>query len=245
MVRTLGVGLLATVTLAAGCLPNDFLHPETGPTGATAVPTSPFTTTSPAVIQTTSATKPAQAAPETAIAVDKVGQQLLAANKSLGMKPLFLTIGAPQPEIFHRDTSALLITEGLVKQCKTEAQLAALMSVELGRMVSEREVLASPAAHNPDKNPPITVTMGNAGQFSGLDQLQQVEMDKLGCDRHRPVKRFVPPDPLVLARGYLEAAGFDRSQVDAVAPLLAQAEKNYELEKQLKGPSTTPTWTPQ
>jgi hypothetical protein len=245
MVRALGFGLLATVALAAGCLPSDYLHPDAGASGAIAVPTSPFTTTTPAVIQTTSASKPAQAAPETAIAVDKVGQKLVAANKSLGMKPLFLTIGAPQPEIFHRDTSALLITEGLVKQCKTEAQLAALLSVELGRMVSERESLASPASRNPDKNPPMTVTMGNAGQFSGLDQLQQVEVDKLGCDRRRPAKRFVPPDPLVLARGFLDAAGFDKAQVDAVAPLLAQAEKNFELEKQIKGPSNTPTWTPQ
>jgi hypothetical protein len=235
MVRTLGVGLLVTVAVASGCLPSDFLHLDTGPTGAASVPISPFTTPAPAVFQTTSATKPPQASPEAAIAVDKVGQQLLAANKSLGMKPLFLTIGSPQPEIFHRDTSALLITEGLVKQCKTEAQLAALLSVELGRMVSEREALASPAAHNPEKSPPMTVTMGNAGQFSGLEQLQQVEVDKLGCDRRRPPKRFVPPDPLVLARGYLDAAGFDKSQVDAVAPLLAQAEKNFDLEKQLSG----------
>ena len=89
------------------------------------------------------------------------------------------------------------------------------------------------------------LTMGNAGQFSGLDQLQQAEVAKLDADRRRPSKRFVPPDPLVLARGYLDTAGFDRNELDNVAPLLAQAEKNYILEKQFKGPTDTPTWTPQ
>jgi hypothetical protein len=245
MVRALSIALLAGALAVAGCVPADFLQKDGPVSGATAVPTSPFTTPGPAVGQLTSGGKTSQAAPETAIIVDKVGQQLVAANKSLGMQPLFLTVGAPQPEIFHRDTSALLITDSLVKQCKTEAQLAALLSVELGRMVSEREGLANPAVRNPEKRPPIVVTMGNAGQFSGLDQLQQAEIAKLDADRRRPTKKFVPPDALVLARGYLDAAGFDKREVDAVAPLLAQAEKNYEVEKQLKGPSDTPAWTPQ
>jgi len=244
MVRTLSVTLLLAAALASGCVPTDFLNPDAPASGATAVPTSPFTTPGPVVAPASGAAKSPQAAPEIAIAVDKVGQQLIAANTSLGMKPLFLTIGAPQPEIFHQDTSALLITDSMVKQCKSEAQLAALLSVELGRMVSEREVLASPATHNPVKRPPIAVTMGNAGQFSGLDQLQQAEVAKLDCDRRRPAKKFVPPDPVLLARGYLDAAGFDKKELDTVAPLLAQAEKNYVVEQQFKGPSDTPMWTP-
>ena len=111
-------------------------------------------------------------------------------------------------------------------------------------MVSEREVMASPETHNPAKRPPITLTMGNAGQFSGLDQLQQAEIANLDSDKRRPNKKYVPPDPMVLARGYLDAAGFDKKELDTVAPLLAQAEKNYVLEKQFQGPSDTPTLTP-
>jgi hypothetical protein len=189
------------------------------------VPSSPFSTPQSVNARAPSNAKPPQAAPEVAIAVDKVGQQLVSLNKSLGMKPVFLTIGSPQPEIFHRDTSVVFITEGMAKQCKTEAQLAAVLSVELGRMVSERETLANPETHNPAKSPPIAVTMGNAGQFSGLEQLQQAEVVKLDADRRRPGKRFVPPDPMVLARGYLDAAGFDKNELDTVGPLAADGRQ--------------------
>ena len=166
------------------------------------------------------------------------------ANPELGVKPAFLTIGSPQPEIFHQDTSVIYITEGVVKLCKTEGQLAAVLSVELGKMISERELLIHPDARNPEKRLPITVSMGNAGQFSGLEQLQQAEIAKLDCDRPRSNKKYVAPDPLVLARGYLNAAGFDKQELDAAAPILAQADKNYVIEKQFKGPADTPTWTP-
>jgi hypothetical protein len=243
MVRSVSVALLALATLAGGCLPTDFLQPDAPAGGANLVPTSPFATPGPVVMSNVSPKTP-PSAPEVAIVVDKVGQSLVAANSSLGMKPVFVSVGSPQPEIFHRGTTALFVTEGLVKLCKTEGELAAVLSVELGRMVAEREVLANPETRNPEKRLPINVPIGNAGQFSGLDQLQQAEMVKLDSDRRRPSKKFIPPDPEVLARQYLDAAGFDKKELDVVAPLLAQAEKNYLLEKQFKGPSNTPTWSP-
>src|SRR5579862_9979951 len=92
MVRALSLALLAGALAVAGCVPSDFLQKDPPVSGATAVPTSPFTTPGPAVGQLTSGGKTSQAAPETAIIVDKVGQQLVAANKSLGMQPLFLTV---------------------------------------------------------------------------------------------------------------------------------------------------------
>ena len=95
MVRTLGVGLLAAVAMAGGCLPTDFLSFDAPSPGAAAVQNSPFTTAGPVVAQNNGGIKPPPAPAEVAIAVDKVGQQLVAANKSLGMKPLFLTIGTP------------------------------------------------------------------------------------------------------------------------------------------------------
>jgi hypothetical protein len=241
MVRLHRVALLTLLALTGGCLPTDFLQTDTPTTGTALVPNSPFGSAAP-TFRPVSAPK----ATETgfAIKVDEIGQKLIAANKSLGIKPLFSTIGSPQSEIFHQSTAAVIITEGLVRQCKTEGQLAALLAVELGRMIAERETLASPESRNPDRPPPISVPMGNAGQFSGLDQLNQAEMAKFDRDRRRPSKKFVPPDPVVLARGYLEAAGFDVHELDAVAPLLADAEKNYVLEKQFKGASSPPTAQP-
>jgi hypothetical protein len=243
MVRPWSMALLATAALACGCLPAGFLSPDDGPATAALVPTSPFSTPPP-VTTTSFSSRPRTQNTEVAVKVDEIGNKLVVANPGLGMRPAFTTIGAPQPEMFHQGTSALFITEGLVHMCKTEGQLAAVLSVELGRMVAEREALVSPEARNPEKPLPITLTMGNAGQSSGLEQLQQAEIAKLDCDRRRPSKKFVPPDPQVLARGYLVAGGFDSKELDAAAPLLQEAEKNFIMEKQIKKTPTTPSWEP-
>jgi hypothetical protein len=243
MVRLWSALLLVTAALAGGCLPTDFLMPDDAGPSAALVPTSPFGTPAPVASTALSNRPPAQSA-EVAVKVDELGNKLVAANPSLGMKPIFSTVGSPQAEIFHRDTVGVFITESLVRQCKTEGQLAAVLSIELGRMVAEREALVSPQTRNPEKGPPMLLTMGNAGQFSGLEQIQQAQIAKFDGDRRRPSKKFVPPDPQVLAGGYLEAAGFDKKELDAVAPLLQEAEKNFIVEKQFKGGSAAPTWEP-
>src|SRR5438128_9593914 len=108
MVRSLGAALLLAAALAGGCLPTDFLQPDNHAEGAAAVPTSPFGT--PQTTAPVFSTKPPPSASATlAIKVDEVGQRLLTCNPKLGMVPLFLTIGSPQPEMFHRDTTAVYI----------------------------------------------------------------------------------------------------------------------------------------
>src|SRR5262249_60580267 len=111
------------------------------------------------------------AAEEAATRVGVIGQKLITANERLGVRPLFRTVGSPTPEVFHRGTSEILITEGLVKQCTSDAQLAAVLSQELGKMVSEREAGAGALARNPDRGPPPHMAIGNdvgAGRPAGL-----------------------------------------------------------------------------
>src|SRR5262249_58343596 len=81
---------------------------------------------------------------DTAARVDTLGRSILAANPQIGVRPMFRTIGAPQPEIFHQGTAEIKITEGLVRQCRSDAELAVVLCYELGKMVSERESLARP-----------------------------------------------------------------------------------------------------
>jgi hypothetical protein len=244
MGRGVRFALFTTMALAAGCVPADFLHLDSSSPGAAAVPTSPFTTPGGVPIKSISNSAP-QAVPETLLLVDKVGHHLLAANPSIGIKPQFVTITVAEPEVFHQGTSHLYITDGMVKMCHTENQLAAVLSMEIARMVAENEVLASPETHNPEKRPPIVVPMGNAGQFTGIEQLDQVEVATLDCDRRRPSKRFVPPDPEALARKYLMCAKIDSGELDSIKPLLDQAEQNYVTEAMLTGQNnTTMHWQP-
>src|SRR5262249_9704205 len=96
----------------------------------------------------------APATEETARRVTLGGGKGLTSNRQTGRPPLFIAIGSPQLDIFHREGRAVWVTEGLVRQCKTDGQLAAVLCQELGKMVAEREALASPAARVPDRGPP-------------------------------------------------------------------------------------------
>ena len=229
---------LVPVTLA-GCLHwQSLLDPEETQTAT--VGSNPFGHPPPAAQQKSMANF-APANPEQAKQVDFVGRKILAANGQIGMKPLFATIGSPAPEVFHKDTSMVLVTAGLVSQCKSEADLAAILSLELGKMVSEREARANPLTRNPERRPPINVPIGNSSQFSGADGTNMVEMARFERQNPRTQRRLPPPDPGTLARSYLEGAGYLKTALDDVGPFLDAAEKNSTFERQLRG---QPVWTP-
>jgi predicted Zn-dependent protease len=177
----------------------------------------------------------APATEETAKRVLAVGQKLLVSNPQLGLRPVFVTVGAPQPEIFHRggalDGYQVFVSQGLVERCKDDAELAALLCLELGKIVAEREAIAGPARRGLDKPPPIREAIGNdiGGTFGGADGTQAMEQAKYERDR----RAAAPPTPDALARKYLARAGYQESALDDAAPLLRQAEENFAVEKQL------------
>jgi hypothetical protein len=243
MVRMLLPVVLSCSLAAAGCLPLQLLDPDAD-TSTTLVPNSPFG--SPAASTPTSTkTAFAPASRDLALRVDRIGREVLAANPQIGVRPLFATIGAPQPELFHQGTTMVHITEGLAKDCQNDGQLAALLCLELGKMVSEREALASPQMRAPDRRPPADVQIGHDGQFSAPDLTRLAELAPYDRERQRNARRLPPPDSGALARGYLEKAGYAPSDLDAVAPLLSAAERNCALEKQISGAISVPTWVPQ
>ena len=175
---------------------------------------------------------------DAAARVDQMGRRLVAANKAAGLQPLFRTIGAPQAEIFHRGTAEIDITEGLVKQCASESQLAAALCTEMGKMVSEREALAASHVRALELSPPADVPVGNdgGGLFGPADQLHRAELAKFEQQHPRNRVATPPPDPKILARNYLVAAGFAVADLDAAAPLLQAAGENNSFARQLATP---------
>jgi hypothetical protein len=175
----------------------------------------------------------APARQELAQHVDQIGSLLSAANPQVG-RPFFVTIGSPSVEIFHQD-SMVYVTAGLAEKCKTAAELAAVLSVELGKIVSEREAQVNPATRSPDVPPPISMPIGNS-QYAGntdLTYLAEIgKYEKAHPRRRGPLPR---PDPQILAGKYLEVAGFPKDTLDVVQPLLHQAEQNCAFERQLTG----------
>jgi len=177
--------------------------------------------------------------------VDGIARKLLAENPQIGLRStLFATIGgAPQPEIFHTGPHMVYVTDGLVRRCASDAELAAALALELGKIVSEREAGASPDMRSPDRLPPMPVPVGKSGQFTSPDLIQEAELAKFENERPRTRRPLPRPDPQHLARGYLEKSGYQSSDLDAIQPLLRAAENNITLERQFKGMAAG-GWTP-
>ncbi len=186
--------------------------------------------------------KASPASEEAALRVTLVGQKVLAANKEAGLHPVFHTVGVPAPEIFHHATSELYVTEGLTKRCKTDEQLAAVLAVEMGKMVAEREALARPEARRPQKRPPQEARVGGdfGGTFGPPDGTRLAELGKFEKEGGRPDAPLPPPpDPTALARSYLARAGYGDRALDEAAPILKEARAHVDLERQM-----TPTGRP-
>lgn len=177
------------------------------------------------------------ASTETAARVDTIGRSILAANPQIGSKPMFHTIGAPQSEIFHRGAGDIFITEGLVRQCTTDGQLAAVLSTELGKLVSEREALTPASVRRPERLPPIDTGIGrDMGWGVAPDQTRLRELADYDRERRDRQQAIAPPDPAALARMYLVRAGYHDADMQAACPLLQQAQGNGGLEKQMISP---------
>lgn len=223
--------------LMAGCVFQD--------EKATLVPADPFGNTP--VVPPARKAAFAPAPLTTAARVDRVGRQLVEANPKLGLRPQFLTIGAPQPEILHQGVSEIDITAGLVDLCVSDAQLAAVLSLELAKMVTEREAAAGAQARRPERQPPPEVRVGsdNLGNVGAPDLTRQAELGMVEAKTPRRGQLPLPaPDPRTLALSYLANVGYGAENLDAVQPFLQKASENGTFARQLKAPATPPRgWT--
>jgi hypothetical protein len=225
---------LPLVLLAGGCLP--------GTGGTTLVPTSPFPAGQMPNLPATLTASPELENEGKRVAL--LGQQLLDANPKLSVKPRFLLIGAPSAEVFHRGGDDVVISEGLLRKCKNDGQLAAVLALELGKVVSEQEAAKKFRSPLPDRGPPPDVPVGNDyhGPFGPDDGTRAQELGRYEQERQQRRALDVPP-PEALARAYLRKAGFADADLAEATPLLRAARDNVTLEKQLAGPRpAVPNW---
>jgi hypothetical protein len=191
--------------------------------GAGALLVPPETIPAGTVPRLPTAVAKAPATEEAARRAVAVGQKVLAANPQLGTRTLIFTIGGPEPEIFHTGVGQIFITEGLVRQCKTDGQLAAVLCHQLGKMAADQEMVTR-ALKTPDHGAPDD----GHGSLGGTDELR---LNDLARDDQAKRRAGPPPDPAALARQYLKKAGYSDADLDAVAPLLHNAESNEKFKQ--------------
>ena len=138
----------------------------------------------------------------------------------------------------------VVITSGLVEQCKTDGQLAAVLSSELARMIVEREAQAGPAVRRPEPIPAMSMAGGSGGAFGPADQVSLAEMTRFQAARH-PANAPAPrlPDAQQIARTYLRNAQFPEAELANAAPLLNAAAANGTFEHQMAITPADRAWT--
>jgi hypothetical protein len=167
-----------------------------------------------------------------------VGRKLIDANPQAGLRPAFVPVGFPHPEIFHTGGGLsgyqITVSDGLINACKTDAELAAVLALEMGKIVAERESAAGPSLKQPPPRRPPEVPVGTdaGGTFGPPDGTRIMELAR---QEPKPGRRSAPaPAPEALAKGYLGKAGYDVAALATVGPLLHKAEGHAEMEKVIK-----------
>ncbi len=180
---------------------------------------------------------------ETAERVETLGRRILAQNPFTGIEPMFYAIGVPEPVLFHRGPEELFISEGLVKRCQTEAELAAVLCAELGQMVVEKRAVRR-AGFDRETIPEVALPGGTMlGGGTAADPGRAAEL--AFQERHRDTKlpsAAEPADAKKVARELLTGAGFDATELDRVEPLLRPSDRGAILRKQMSGPAPAPKW---
>jgi hypothetical protein len=235
--------LSASVLLVAGCMPSQKVTIPTDNPLSQAMP-GPVMPTPPMKLPASPATE------QNTKRVETVLTTILQANPELGVKPKILVIGSPDPEIFHRDTSMIWVTDGLVQRCTDDAQLTAILSLELGKMVSQHSILLAIGNRRPERGPPPYTPMDRQvnNSFGNVDMTRAAELG-----RYDEAKRAAlsappptPPDPQGLARLYLIKAGGKAEDLTAIAPILREANSHTTWEKQMSGAvGPERPWAPQ
>jgi predicted Zn-dependent protease len=177
--------------------------------------------------------------------VDTLGRRIVAQNTFIGIEPLFTAVGVPESVLFHRGPDQLFISEGLVNQCKSDAELAAVLCSELGQMVAEKKAVRRVGAER-DSFPEIAIPGGSQVMTGGGTPIDAGRQAELAYQQRQPKPQPTtdPVDAAKQARLLLSTAGFDPATLDQVQPLLKQSERGAALRKQMSGSAPAPTWTP-
>jgi hypothetical protein len=174
--------------------------------------------------------------------VEVLGRKLVAQNTFLGVDPMFMTIGVEEPVLFHRGAEQLIISKGLVEKCSTDAELAAVLSSELGQMVAEKRT-AKALGRDVE---PIRDGAGPTRPGSApIDAGQQANLAYHERQFPRGVAKPDPVDATNTARDLLKTAGYSPAELDRVELILKEAkqsDRGEQIKKQMSGSAPPPDW---
>jgi hypothetical protein len=173
--------------------------------------------------------------------VETIGRKIIAQNTFTGIEPLFHTVGVPEAVLFHRGAEELIISEGLVKQCRNDSELAAVLSSELAQMMNEKKTARRVGADR-DSFPDVGVPTGSGlAGGSPIDPAREAERAFLEKQRRQSTNRETP-DPGAVAGDLMRGAGYDPADNDRMANVVKQSDRGLAIKKQMSGSAAPPRW---
>jgi len=168
--------------------------------------------------------------------VDELTKRIVDQNTFTGLDPIVRVISVPEAVLFHRGSAELFISEGLVKKCKTDAELAAVLCTELGRMMAQKRA-AIAVGRNPDPIPEIALPGGTSD--ANLVREAELAMQKRREDAKLAAEQS---DEVQLAKSLLKGAGFDPAEFERVQGMVKQSDRGEAIKKQMAGTAPAPVW---
>ena len=172
--------------------------------------------------------------------VETVGRKIITQNTFTGIEPLFETVGIPEQVLFHRGSAELIVSEGTVKQCKSDGELAAVLCTELAQMMAEKKS-ARRVGSERDSFPEVSVPT-SSGLAGGTPDDPARAAERAFLEKQRRQANGETSDPAKLARDLMSGAGYDPAELERIAPIVKQSSRGLAIQRQMSGSAPAPSW---
>lgn len=167
--------------------------------------------------------------------LNALGRTLVTASPFAGVSPNFFVMSTSEVAVAHPDAFGVFVSEGMIAKCPTDEDLAAVLALELGAMISERRNLQRLGLADPA-----------AAFIAGDDTTASPIQDPTAAVVSTAVPRRdsgPAESPEQIARDLLTAAGYDVAGLVRMAPVVSAARDQVDPTRMIGGPAAEPKWS--
>jgi hypothetical protein len=152
------------------------------------------------------------------IRAERIFHRLLQTQSPAGPVPHLLVVPQPEPLLRSQPPDQVIVSLGLLRQCRTDGELATVLSFPLARLLQQ----PGPASPVLDRPPPDVPIGPESSTYGELPPWRQAELVKTGHARRQPV-RVPSRDPILLARQMVLRAGYSDAEFERGSALVSGA----------------------
>src|SRR5262245_34206975 len=167
--------------------------------------------------------------------LSNVGQTLLTASPFAGITPNFFVMSTSEVSVAHPDAFGVFVSEGMMAKCRSDDDLAAVVALELGAMITEKRNLdrlglADPAA------------AFISGDDPAVSPIQDPNAKVVSTAKATKAygSAAVPEE---IAKELITAAGYRADALARMEPIVRRARDSVDPSRAIGGPAADPQWS--